>query len=77
MKKVWNDDAAKMDGFRAIHKKLTFLKKMGVRRLKKSAFFYWAEKKIFFAKNSFLKVFASIKNLENIKIQKHPDIAHC
>ena len=67
LKKVWNDDLAKMDGFRAIHKILTFLKKMEVRRLKKSALFYWAEK-IFFAKNSFLKVFARIKNLENTKI---------
>ena len=76
LKKVWNDDLPKIDGFRVIHKKLPFLKKMEVRRLKKVHFFYWAEK-IFFAKNSFLKVFASIKNLENIKTQKHPDIAHC
>ena len=58
-------------------KNLLFWKTLEVRmpRWQKVHFFYWA--KIFFAKNSFLKVFASIKTLENMKIQKHPDIAHC
>ena len=68
LKKVWNDDLPKIDGFRVIHKKLPFLKKMEVRRLKKSALFLLGRKNFFFAKNSFLKVFASIKNFANMKI---------
>ena len=61
-----NDDLPKIDGFRAIQQKLTFLKKMELRRLKKVHFFI-GPKKILFAKNSFLKVFARIKNLANAK----------
>ena len=68
LKKVWNDDLPKIDGFRAIHEKLTFLKKMEARCLKKSTLFFIGPKKNFFAKNSFLKVFASIKNFANTKI---------
>ena len=69
LKKVWNDDLLKIGGFRAIHKKLTFLKKMEYVPLKKGTLLIIEPKKIFLPKTLFLKVFASIKNLENIETQ--------
>ena len=63
LKKVWNDDLPKIDGFRV----------MEVRRLKKGALLC----RKFFLPKTLLKVFASIKNFANMKIQKQPDIANC
>ena len=61
LKKVWNDDLPKIDGFRVIHKKLPFLKKMEVCRLKKVHFFYWAEKNFILLKTLFLKYLLGLK----------------
>ena len=50
---AWNDNLPKIDSLRVIHKKVTFLKKMEMRCLKKVHFFI-GPKKIIFGKNFFL-----------------------
>ena len=57
-------------------KKTNIFEKNGDAPFKKVHFYFIGAKKNFFVKNSYLNVFASIKIFANIKIQKHPDIAH-
>ena len=58
-------------------RKQKILKKMEMCGPLKEYSFLLGQKKFFLPKTLFFKIFASINNLENIKTQKHPNIAPC